>query len=727
MKQNVNATENAIRKIVTDSILNVNRSLITPISNAIHSPLIFRRGEAIYSGVYDSSYFFTEPYYIHYLKFNSEWVAGGIPVQADFNIGNWPAASQQVFSIRFERTNYLKELKSRLNQKIDPKKLLASVPNPFEEMKSSAERMLRGQLEQINKEYQHTLNDKVRELSDFDKISVQDFSSLRQQYMNADILRTLNEQQNLLNALQTQRNLGEKIDTGQLNAVMNSVNVMEGTKKLIETAEAHQKRWRASGLVSQLKQWDVLKVTKLNEVMNDPSVLTKLARQQLNLNSIQRFFLKVNQMKVGENSLSTSSLGFQNFWNNGALTEFINKGKSAMLFMGKSLEGKSINDLPFLNSQVSNAFAKGLQLGKRNTNGSLNISAMSFDEGLSTVGNIAGLTNFKRSVVTTIGKEFFVGERGRITAEVSRSVSSYNFKSSGGSSVAKLFSPENLATNTSFDIRYRDEFPETGLAYQVHVKRNALGYDNPGSAYMNTGSKEGGFSIRKKFLKKKLAVSLRNELREYSYSEEGTNKWRNLYSVAEVQWRMRKGQFISLRYLPNRMIRIDASGKQQVSVFDQLSLDGSINKKVHNSFYSTYLSVAGQRNQYNYDNSVAGNRAIGLTVNQSFAFKKTVVFWNTQFNRSVNASKLVYFNSNCNSEIGTSLNLFGKISSSTSLSYNTVQQWYQQIGLREVVSLQLRERLNVNLFVDARKNLKLYQPLIFGLVRGEIGIHYTIK
>ena len=110
VKHNTSATENAIRKIITDSILNVSKGLIAPVSNAVQSPLRFKKGEAMYSGVYDSSYFFSRPYYINNLKLASEWVVAGIPVQLDLHAGNWPAASQKIFSIRFERTNYLTEL-----------------------------------------------------------------------------------------------------------------------------------------------------------------------------------------------------------------------------------------------------------------------------------------------------------------------------------------------------------------------------------------------------------------------------------------------------------------------------------------------------------------------------------------------------------------------------------------------------------------------------------------
>jgi hypothetical protein len=118
---------------------------------------------------------------------------------------------------------------------------------------------------------------------------------------------------------------------------------------------------------------------------------------------------------------------------------------------------------------------------------------------------------------------------------------------------------------------------------------------------------------------------------------------------------------------------------------------------------------------------------LGIIANQSFARKGQLFYWNTQLNHGSNDESFVYFNSNINTEFGTSFRLFKKINASYSISYNSVNLWYRQVGVRQSTSILLNKRIDINLFVDVRKNLKVYQPLLFGLVHGEVGVHYLLN
>jgi hypothetical protein len=632
-------------------------------------------------------------------------------------------------SSRFDKEGYINQLKDKIQNKINPKTFLSSFGNPFTEITNRATGALKNDLSKINGEYHNLLDENIRSLGNLDSFFYKDVSGLKNKFLNPEALRSLDNDQNLFEQLQNRLNLKQDVDTIQYNQLKNSIGRRQGIKKMIEVIEEHQQQWQSSGLLSKIKEWDVLKAKTFSKIMSDPSTIVAVARQQLNLNSLQRFFLKINKLNLGANSLSSSALSMQNFLNNGAVTEFMNKGKSAMLYLGKSMNGSSVLDMPFSNTVFSNTFAKGVQLGKRNASGATNFSVTSFDEGFNTIGNLSGLNRFKRSLVTTINKEFLVGKYGSVTTEISRSVSNYNLKegSSDKNSLQKLLSGNDLAANTSFDINYRDEYPSSGLSYQLHVKKTALGYDNPGNPFLNAGGKEAGMTIRKNFFSKKLIISARNEIREYNYSQEGNNKWRNVYSVLDAKWKFKKGQFISLRYLPNQMTRIDELGKHRASTFNYLSVDGNISKKFSQSYYNNYFSLFHQRNEYAFGNLNTGSNSIGVISNQTVSIRQLLVYWNTQFSHAANTSQFVYFNSSFNTEAGSSYSLLKKINSSTSISYSSVQNWYRQVGVRQAVSMVLNERFDVNMFVDVRKNLKLYQPLIFGLVRGNIEVHYKLK
>jgi hypothetical protein len=721
--------ESSMRKNITDSFLSVKNSLVKPVIDDLKKPIVFNSGQVSYSGNYDSSYFFSTPFYLNYAQLTTDWTIAGIPLKIDYSLGNWPGMTNGYFSTGFDKDQYIDQLKNKLHNKINPKLLAASFGDPLLELKNSAMAILKSDLTQINQEYKGLLTQDISSFGDLDSFFSKDVSGLKNNFLNPDVLQSIAINQNLFDQLQSNLILNKGIDTVQYNQLKTSIARLEGLKKIIEVIERHRQSWQSSGLLSRIKQWDDLKLRTFSKIISDPSTVTALARNQLNLNSIQRFFLKINRFNIGANSLSSSSLSMQNFLNNGLVTEYLNKGKSAMVYLGKSMEGSSVLDMPFSNTVFANSFAKGVQLGKKSTSGASHFSITSFDEGFNSIGNLAGLNRFKRSLVTTINKEFLVGKYGIITTEISRSVSNYNLKeeTSDKNSLQKMLSGEDLASNTSFDIQYHDEFPVSGLFYQVHIKKTALGYDNPGNPYLNVGGNEAGLTIRKTFLSKRLIVSARNDIKEFSYGHVGNDKWRNIYSVLDIKWKLKKGQFISLRYLPNQMTRIDDLGKRRVSTYNYLSVDGNLSKKISNSYYNNYFSFFQQKNLYVFGNVLQGANSLGFVSNQTVSIKQLLIYCNTQYNHSANNSQLVYFNSNFNTEIGSSYSLFRTINLSTSVSYNAFQNWYKQVGLRQSVSVLVNEKFDVNMFVDTRKNLKLYQPLIFGLVRGNVEVHYKLK
>lgn len=725
---NVKDVKKEIQKKIIDSFLAVKNLVLSPLLTFAKSPFVLENAEVFYGGSYDNN-FLGSPAFLSNGIISVNGSLLGVPIQIVNRNGNWVGQSNENFSIQFDRETYLKQLKNSFTNKLDKQKILRSISDPLLDLKRSAEQSFQTQIAQINTQYQNILTGDIRNLGDFDKMISSDMSLLRNQILSSTSLGNLSEQQALFEQLKSKKDLGENIDTLMYNVIKNNINKAEATTQLIETVESFKKKWQSSGLLTRIMEFEGLKQTSLQKALSDPSTIVSLAKNHLNLNSFQRLFLKVNKLNLGQNTMSGSSLSFQNFLNTGAMTEFLNKGKSVLLMMGKTKDGASISDLPFSNSVFSNSLAKAIQFGKTTENGNIHISFANFQEGFSTIGNLSGLNQFRQSFVTTISKDFSIGRYGFASAEVSRSVSSYNSKAGDpqANNLQKLLSSDNLNSNTAINLSYRDEYPGIGLIYQIHVKKVALGYDNPGNPFLNNGSDEAGLTLRKSFFDKKFQLMIRNNIRKFNYSQNTTNRWRSNYSVFDVKWKLNRSSYLSLRYLPNRMVRFDDSGKHRATTLDYLSVDGNFTKKVAGYFYNLYTTVLFQKNQFasgslNYD-----TKNIGIVVNQSLAVKKLLFYWNTQLNRSQNNSQLIYLNSSFNSEIGTSLNILRTVSLSSSISYNAINKWYNQLGIREGLDFTINQQISVSGFIDLHKNLRLYEPLIFGLVRGSVQVHYNFK
>lgn len=725
----LNGLQATLAKRLFDSFIHI-RKLASPLAGIAGSPVVFNGATVSYSGSYNNSYFNPDGNFLSQGDFSSDWALAGVPLQLAYRHDRWSGFDRDYFSVRFDRENYLSSLNKELRKKLNPQALLSSLPDPLSLMKQQAEGALRSELSSLDLQYGGILKSSIARLGSLEELMSKDIQTLRQEFLSPALLSAQREKEALLEQLQARINLGDAVDTLQYQKLTKELLETKGVQELIGKIDAHKRKWLSSGLVAKASEWELAKKEGLQSLLRDPSTITQLARRQLNLNSFQRFFLKLNRLNLGRNSLSASLLSFQNYLNNGALAQFMNKGKSTLLFLGRFSESASVLDLPFSNTAFGSSTARAIQFGKSGkSGGSMNISIASFEQGLAAAGLPGAFDNFRRSLVTTLNKEFLLGTHGSVITEVSRSVSSYTPAPGDGSQdggLLKLLSAESLSDNTSFGINYRDEFPGIGLSYGMKLNKTANGYNNPGNPYLNTGSGSAGMFVRKKFLKDKLLLSLRSDVREFRYSEKAGDKWRTTYSVLDARLKLRKGQFVSLRYLPTRMNRLGALGKTRVSNFDRLSVDGSLSKKVARNYYNSYFSLIYQRNQYNMNTVATGNSSLGFIANQTMAVKKLVFYWNTQVNRSADRSQLYYFNSSLNTELGTSFAL-GRLRATTSVSYNEVTGWYRQLGLRQNVSVQAGEKFELNFFVDARKNLKLYQPLMFGQTRGEVSFHYLFN
>lgn len=118
-----------------------------------------------------------------------------------------------------------------------------------------------------------------------------------------------------------------------------------------------------------------------------------------------------------------------------------------------------------------------------------------------------------------------------------------------------------------------------------------------------------------------------------------------------------------------------------------------------------------------------------MVSNHTLMVKKQLLFLNTQYNYELSQSHLYYYNSSLTADAGTSYLLFKTIQTTSSLTYSGVNDWYKQVGLRQTFTGAINDQLSLHLFINARKNWSVQQPLLFAPLRMEVsGIEVvTIK
>ena len=719
-----------LTKAIKDSIFSLKSDLKNTLSIPLSNPISLRGASFDYSLLQDQAYLSEISAPFGTFSGQTSWTLFSLPVELSYTNNHWDESFHMPYNnmlVKFNREEYLRQIKDRLT-KIDSRKLMQGLPDPVSVLKSEAQKKLNNELLKLNEDYGGLLQQKIGSVGNLQNLFSTDIAALRQQFLDQEYLSEARKNQELLEALQHKKNSGEQVDHMLLESISKSLQQYNGTQEMIKTIEAHQKRWLSSGLIQKIKTWELAKKNNVESILNDPSMIGKLAKEQLSLNGLQRLFLKVNRLGIGQQALSSSKYSVYNFLNKGIITDFISNGKTLLLFMGKSQDNISASDLPFSNSIGLNTAAKVIRFGKQNQNGaSSGVSFMSYDQSLVALPGQTMISALRRSLVTTLQKEFLINNHGLITTELSRSLSNYPNQAGKESGLQEMFSLGNLSSNTSFSIRYRDEYPKAGLNYELSMARTALGYNNPGSPFLNNGSNEIGINLRKKLWKDRFVLSLRNNIRQYRFNEKLDVKWRSIYSVVDIRFKLNRSQILSIRYMPSRMIRYEDQNRQVYSSFDRVSVNANLYKKIGKRQYNNFLALSYQSNQYVLNSEKIRNVSLGLVCNQILSIKNYSFFWNTQLDRANNSSGLVYFNSNLNSEIGSGYQVFKKLQASTSITYSSISGWFEQVGLRQSLSSNIGENFDISVYLDARKSLRLYHPLMYGLLRAEVAIHYTIK
>lgn len=717
----------------------IKKDLTGPVDNLLRQPVKLNNAALSFQGYADSSYINPgNPYFQTNLHFVSDWSVAGIPVEISFQKQRWSDFTIQDmdnFSFRFDRNNYLSQLKKRLSEKIDPAALLNQIKSPFEEICKNLKQQLATELEGLSNQFKGILDNEVRQIKNLPDVFAADIKSLKDKYINASTIMDADAHQRLLVSLQDRINSGEKIDEEQLMNVREQASKLRALQELFNKMEQHKAKWEQSGLLKKIKDFDLLKKAGLSKLLNDPSTITKLAKQKLSLKGLEKLFLHINKLDIGQNSLTASPLSFNHFLSKGINTEFLSNKRSLLFVSGKQTDFNSILDMPFTGSPISNngvsrAISIGSGVGTKNES---NISVATFSQSMAGLMDQFNPAAFRQVLVTSISNQLSVGEKGMVRFELSRSATQYNALSrdsgSGNkSNLSGIFSGENFMDNTALSLKYTDELSEQGLSYHFNFSTTSNGYTNPGNSYLNAGSTEFGAGFRKVAFKNKLTVSFRGTSRSFNYGNRGDASWFNSNMLFDARWRLKKGQYVSLRYQPVRMIRKEEKNKVPVSIVERISLDANVYKKIGKIVYRNFVSLSNQRNVYSIsDVSAIKSNSLMVSSFQQLLLGAKMLYVNFNYNHNSHASELVFLNSSLYSEAGYSYQVHKNITASSGLVYNYAANWYSQAGIRQTLSGQLGEKFSLNIYIDIKKNLKVFQALWNEPVRGDISLRYILN
>lgn len=643
------------------------------------------------------------------------------------------------YRINFNKDEYISSLKSKLKGKFNPEELLDHQMDILKTVKDQAMQSLKNDVELIKEKYSSLKQSEVLEVLQAENLFEADISSISKKILPEGDIEKITSEKTLLDQLQNKINNGLPIDRNNYDSLKMRMEKYKGLEAIINKMNEHKSNWKKNGLIDKIAAFKNFHAEKIEQVINDPESIKKLALEKLRLNKIQRFFLNVNKLNIGQNALSTGKLSINDLISKNISSEFLKKNKYLGVVTGKQNTVNSLNDLPFsdiINSTNNNI--KAATYGKGDINGSYkNLSLIAFSQNKNLNDIFQSYSPARSLMVGTISNKWVIGNNSFISTEISRSSMQYSneissigssYNSSSSKAFQGLLKNDNILSNMALSFAYQAEFRDKDLSYNINAVAVSNGYNNPASSFLNNG-KELDANFKKQFLKRKLQLSFRTSLRQYDYSIVGNSKLNSSYFVYDIKWKFSKANFFSFRYQPSRSIKIDEGTRLPVSQLNRVSFELNLNRRLASTYYRNYLNLAYQNNDLSFnDINKSHSKTVSLNNVQNITVGKHLLYWNNNFNFSTsNTPSQFYLNSSVLSDLGITYTLLKTVSASSSLNYNSVKAWYNQIGLRQTISGTIGNNLELSMYVNVGKNINLYQPELYSAVRGDLSIKYALE
>lgn len=574
---------------------------------------------------------------------------------------------------------------------------------------------------------------------------------------NVRLLKVKNELQGLLNSKEildqgagaSFRNLSDKVreKIGVRAGAIALMETMTNAEKLLLSDSINALRSEMASLVEfqaevekmgadaailneadrNIRGFDKKKEAVLQERFNDPETLKSLAAKHLRLNGFQRFLLDARKLNVGALGEEQGTLALHNTLLKGASFEKVSKGNTFAPVLGTIPSITQISDLSYDNlMQRAQTLAGGFGLGKESKSGAFSkMTVMMFQErgGLS-AGQLSG---FSSNLVATFSQRISIGDGQVISGEISKSMSSFGAGAGKGSSLLSTTSPFQ---NLGFNFNYNGDFDQAGLSGEANVFYTGQEFTNLGNAYLPGGSKGVSGSARKSFLDDMLLISGKIQYREYDFSLD-KRTWQYISYSIGAKWKMKKGQFIELRYQPFNNTRNVDGVKMNTNRANRLSLRGNYQKRLaHGNIYRHYIDVS------TFDNvmeTVAAaidqtGSAVTYTSLQTISHGQKTFFLNTVYNKMQTKSNFLFLNTSVSMDGGTSFMLTKQVLYNPALVFNQVSNFYAMAAIRQGLSGKIGKTLNVSGFLQMGTFLRKEQ-LASGIspFSGNLMVSYKLR
>jgi hypothetical protein len=337
----------------------------------------------------------------------------------------------------------------------------------------------------------------------------------------------------------------------------------------------------------------------------------------------------------------------------------------------------------------------------------------------------------KNNMAFMVSQDMNMNNLGRFTFELSKSSTQYKNLSINEADKLVLnndlrmgnYFRDDFLETVSFGIKHGIELKKMGLSGNTFFSYSGLGYQNPGQqGYSNMGMRLGG-NVKKSFLKNKVVLNARTDIKNTPMSAVSGAHWRNYNLQLDSRVRLSKRYNFNLKYAENGVNKVDGASNAVYSS-QKIQVDMNTNYKIGMNYGVSRLSVGRQEML----NPALLTKTGFMTVvySQNLMLKNISLLGNAFYNKELNGERIL--GDMLNADLGCQYTLLKKLSVSSAVTYLDNENIARQVGIRQNIQLSMLKNFEVTAFLDFRKNLinPLY-PELFATGRGELSIRYFLN
>jgi hypothetical protein len=633
------------------------------------------------------------------------------------------------FKFNFDHAQYLQTLRNNLLAKLSPEALMNSALKRVNIIRNNYEQELRGEVQRMQQEYEKTYKSTVNVPTNATNLSASDMSALRTQLLPPDSLQKYQREQVRL------QDMIRKGDGQSMNKDTTVANVKryETMERIYASIVSFQKKFMGNPLVKQLLSMSSYSPGAMKAFLSNPANLGQVLDDQASISTMQRLFVSIKQLDVGQNAVQSGQLGVQNVVNTGVNTEFQNKSTSVGVIEGQN---NSVNNWQQagLTSQVSQyTNLTGFKIGTGSGSG-LNES-LSFDffnlnsaPGQSQTGGSFLPVAPHQDGAITLHTGFDFGGGHTVTLEVSKSFGSYQ---GGADSLGADKLPAGSVFNGAGKANFAATLTYSGQIFKtdvkVYVEKVGLGYYDPGNPLLHSGQTEVKYSLARKLVKKKLSLKYEGDYRRQVFDPYNNNIYSAYSSKVQVGYKIDKNDKINLTWQRSDY-QSDFYGLAPVyGLNSRLQLDGSYRFDIDGKKVTNNMTISGLETSIPFTSGATYiDKSLLITNTSTIIFKKNPLSLTILSNTSDNNS--YYFNTSMfSAETNYSYSIPGWPRMTSGLGYYHNDGWNVQVGIRQQLSAVVAKKVSLDLQLSYKKAIEVIQSALADQIFVNTTVHYSFK